>query len=63
MPVLSTARQSQSSRERTNEGYACVEHSKAEGMKRWAGRCRATPSHGSLIRPHEPPLPQLGREN
>eukprot|EP00955_Chlamydomonas_euryale_P080186 363391-Chlamydomonas_euryale.AAC.6 len=32
--------QSQSYRERTHKGYACVEHSMAEGIKQRAGHCQ-----------------------
>eukprot|EP00955_Chlamydomonas_euryale_P003556 38105-Chlamydomonas_euryale.AAC.3 len=44
MPVLSAARQSQNFKERTHEGYACVERSKTEGINQRAGRCRKGPA-------------------
>eukprot|EP00955_Chlamydomonas_euryale_P080510 363429-Chlamydomonas_euryale.AAC.28 len=44
--------QSQRYRERTHEGCACIERSKTDGMKQWAGRCHA--GHATAPSP-EPP--------
>eukprot|EP00955_Chlamydomonas_euryale_P018929 201872-Chlamydomonas_euryale.AAC.7 len=45
--------QSQSYRERTHEGYACVERSEVEGINQRAGRCHK--GHAIVQGPEPPP--------
>eukprot|EP00955_Chlamydomonas_euryale_P012275 131977-Chlamydomonas_euryale.AAC.2 len=51
LPVFQS--QSHSYRERTHDGYACVERSKAEGIKQRAGRCH---NGHAIAHGPEPPL-------
>eukprot|EP00955_Chlamydomonas_euryale_P066940 359697-Chlamydomonas_euryale.AAC.1 len=64
MRSVDTVRQSQSYRERTHEGYACVERSKAEGIKERAGH-RHKGHAMCMVLSHPMPTPprQPGREN
>eukprot|EP00955_Chlamydomonas_euryale_P050866 354687-Chlamydomonas_euryale.AAC.4 len=54
-------RQSQNYRERTNEGYVCVDRSMAEGIKQRAGHCHK--GHTIVCGPETPhtnPTPPTG---